>query len=160
MYFRKSCKAFYVNRTGFPPQWLGTSVPEAEANLKRLEAGEKIIRPGKAKARSKGPTVQDIVDRFMDDVKAHRSPSTYEWYRNYLTKAPTPKKPDRQTFCYRFGTLPVADLEKHHVKSWIEQNGWTGNSAHAAARTIVAVRTDIPAIGAEVRRLQGDDWPD
>ena len=148
MYFRKSCNASYVNvpsetKPGtLKPKWLGASKVEADKNLERLNAGLPIERPGSGQSRKRiVVTVQMAVDAFLDAKKAQIitddrtrtnkrgiKQKTYDWYVNFLHQ-----------FCDRGGTLPLASLEGDHVDKWIAANpDWTDNTAHCAARSIIA----------------------
>jgi integrase len=122
--------------------WLGRFEAEAKENLKRLKAGEPVVRPERITApRFNELTVRDIVETFLDHQQAQRSTETYLWYRRFL-----------KSFCEfdGIGRLPVSHLKRSMVHAWINANRnkaadpknrikpWTETTANCASRAVVA----------------------
>ncbi len=65
-----------------------------------------------------GPTVPEVLDKYLDWCEKHREPRTFEWYRDhlqsFLLSLPAP------------ATMPVADLRPFHVVEWADKHpGWS-----------------------------------
>ena len=50
-----------------------------------------------------------IVDGFLEWVKQHRAPDTFEWYRYRCER-----------FCQRYPDLRASDLRPFHVQQWVD----------------------------------------
>jgi integrase len=69
-----------------------------------------------------GSTVE-IIDLYLEFAKQNRSDKTYNWYLHYL-----------QSFCKRYPTLKVSELNGSHVREWVKS--WAKPSRRAAITCI------------------------
>ncbi len=53
-----------------------------------------------------------IADAFLEWVKQHRSPDTFEWYRYRIER-----------FCQKYPDLNAQDLKPFHVQTWVDSTG-------------------------------------
>ncbi|MBX3414029.1 MAG: tyrosine-type recombinase/integrase [Pirellulales bacterium] len=79
--------------------------PDKKAALTTFH--ELMARPQKRAVRS--DSVVALIDAFLDWCSKHRSPVTYEWYRERL-----------QSFAETYPKLTTAQLRPFHVQLWID----------------------------------------
>ena len=108
--------------------WLGRFEKEAQENHARLLAGKPVIRPERAAALSSSPTVQELIDSFLD-ARRGGTESTYRWYKNHLNP-----------FAEKFGTFKATILKPREVTDWINSHPtWGPNMRHLSGRCVIAV---------------------
>jgi integrase len=64
--------------------------------------------------QSTGPTVPEILDKYLDWCQKHRAPRTFEWYRDHIQCFLNSLKGAAST--------PVVDLKPFHVVEWADQH--------------------------------------
>ena len=108
--------------------WLGRFEKEAQENYARLLAGKPVIRPERAATLSSAPSVQELVDAFLD-ARRKGTESTYEWYKNHLTP-----------FAEKFGAFKANILKPKEVTDWITSHEtWGQNMRAGSGRCVIAV---------------------
>jgi integrase len=121
-FFRKSTQSWYVVLDGkFIP--LGEDREKAFEKYYALMLGRQPIGPDLK--------VQQALGMFLTWCEGHRSPRTYEWYRDHL-----------KTFRAHIGpTLTLTNLKPHHVEAWVDHRyaGKSSNYRHGAVRAVVRV---------------------
>jgi len=99
MYYKKSHKAWYMNRGGKCIR-LGATREEAEMACERLHVCVDL---------------HDLVNRFLSRHIAQSAPSTVQFYRRPL-----------ESFLQTTACTKIADLRPHHVLAWLpESSGHT-----------------------------------
>lgn len=76
-----------------------------------MAAPEPAVVP---KSSPSGPTVVEVLDKYLDWCQKHRAGRTYEWYRDHL-----------QGFLGSLGkdaTMAVCDLKPFHVVEWTDKH--------------------------------------
>ena len=108
--------------------WLGRFEKEAQENHARLLAGKPVIRPERTTTLSASPTVQELIDAFLDE-RRKGTESTYKWYKDHLT-----------AFGQKFGTFKANILKPKEVTAWINSHAtWGQNMRACAGRCVIAV---------------------
>jgi len=104
-------------------------VPSAVATAFHALLAAPKARAPKLPPRADGPTVSEVLDKFLDWALKHKATRTFEWYRDHL-----------QNFLNHLGPepLPVAALKPFHVVEWADTHaGWSDTYRRGA---IVAVQ--------------------
>lgn len=102
-FFRKSRKTWAVQINGKQIN-LGR---DQEAAFRRYH--ELMAAPAEQPRVADTSLVVALCDNFLNWVKKHRSPATYEWYRHRL-----------QRFVELYPDLTVAQLKPFHVQEWVD----------------------------------------
>jgi integrase len=102
---------------------------EADRKFHELMAKPEALPRPKCPS-SNGPTVAEILDKYLDWCKKHRAARTFEWYsdhlQSFLNSLPNPAE------------LTVADLKPFHVVEWVDAHpDWSATYRRGA---IVAVQ--------------------
>ena len=79
--------------------------PDKQSAVVRFH--ELMARPPQRRVRS--DSLVGLIDAFLDWCSKHRSPVTYEWYRDRL-----------QDFAETYPTLTTGQLRPFHVQTWID----------------------------------------
>jgi integrase len=118
-WFRKERQAWFVQVDGRQIN-LG---PDRESALKRYHA---LMNEPK-RPRVSAESVVALCDLFLDWCEKHRSPATYEWYRDRL-----------QAFAKTIpADLKAAMLRPFHVQAWIDsQAQWSNGSKRNGCRAV------------------------
>jgi hypothetical protein len=86
--------------------------------------------PPPIQQNSGGITVAEVFDKYLDWCEKHRSPRTFEWYRDHIQSfMDTLKEPDK---------LPVPSLKPFHVIEWTDQHPNWSNAYRRGA--IIAIQ--------------------
>lgn len=86
--------------------------------------------PAPPAAAAGGPSVAEVVEKFLDWCQRHRAPGTYAWYRERLQDfVDSLDDPAR---------MPAPDLRPFHVTEWVDAHPAWGDTVRRGA--IVAVQ--------------------
>jgi integrase len=69
--------------------------------------------------------VADVCEEFLRWSRKHHAADTYRSYNGYL-----------QSFCERYGQLPVGQLQKFHVTRWVDAQNWNETSQYNGRRFV------------------------
>ena len=119
-FFRNARNAWFV-QVGKRQINLGSDQKAAFAEYHRLMAST-----GRVAVDSK-LTAHELCDLFLDFVKRHRKPATYDWYLNYL-----------QSFSDQHGSVNARKILPLHVSTWLDAHPAWGQSTRRGG--IVAVK--------------------
>ena len=119
-------QSYYVTVRGTRHN-LGADKTEADRLFHELMAA----RPNASPALPTGLTVADVFEKFLDWCQKHRSPRSYEWYKNHAQGFCKSLKPSARD-------TPAADLKPFHVVEWVDSHAtWGANQRRGA---VIAVQ--------------------
>lgn len=101
----------------------GASFEEADKALHRIlaDGGEPAPREGRPIG------VRELLERFLDHVKAARKASTKEFYHDRL-----------KTFGRAHGAMDARDVRPHHVLDWANRPGWGPSTRRSGISAVQA----------------------
>lgn len=116
-FFKKSRGLWYVQIDGKQVN-LGPSSDEAHRRYHQL-----MLEPRTEHVAN--DSLLQVVDVFLEWVKNHRSPDTFEWYRYRLR------------FCDRYPDVRIGQLKPFHVQQWVDSYpNFTRTSRRNYVRTV------------------------
>jgi integrase len=70
---------------------------------------ELMADPPKRARAARGQMILAVIEAYLDWCQKHRSPDTYDWYRDRLER-----------FAQRYPTLTTSEIRPYHVQEWID----------------------------------------
>jgi integrase len=126
-FYYKSRKAWYATIHGKPNQKLIEGPNNSKVKQLAYDKFYQLMGQSPSDFSSSKDTVATICELFLEDTQANKSPATYGWFYDLISK-----------FLKYHPRLKVAELKPHHVMKWVSST--PKNSDTTKRNKITAVK--------------------